>query len=158
MPSFAERFTKKISLTYWHADEYPISGDTANLSPEGDGFALAANWFFNDWFRPFLTYGKNDGALSASGAPGFNTFYEESLSIGNGIQFKSHDVLGFGVNWSKAAFDPRLPTQTVAEIYYRMMITEHLAISPNFQYVWEPAQNQDLDSVYYFQLRFRLTF
>jgi hypothetical protein len=84
--------------------------------------------------------------------------YEESLSIGNGIQFKSHDVLEFGVNWSKAAFDPGLPTQTVAEIYYRMMITEHLAISPNFQYVWEPAQNQDLDSVYYFQLRFRLTF
>ena len=155
VPSFAERLLKKISLTYWHNDEYAINGDPASISPEGEGWAFTAHWYFNDRIMPFIKYGKNDGE---QGGQGFNTISEEAFTVGTGFKLFGHDVLGVGLDWSKPAFDPGLPTQTIAEIYYRMMLTEHLAISPDFQYVWNPALNQDLASTYYFQLRIRLTF
>lgn len=64
---------------------------------------------------PFVTCGKGDGV-------GANTFYKEGFSIGSGIRFKTHDVLGIGFNWSRTGSD-KLPEQKVVEMNYRLMVT-----------------------------------
>ncbi len=151
VPSFDERFLKKLSLTYWHTDEYQLADDpAAGISPEGEGWAVTAHWFFNDRIMPFTSYGKGDGV-------GANVFYEESFSIGSGFRFKTHDVMGVAFNWSRTGSDD-LPEQKVIEAYYRLMLTEHLAVTPDVQLVWDPSLNPDLDFVAYFSLRLRLTF
>ena len=43
-------------------------------------------------------------------------------------------------------------------MYYRFMITEHLEFSPDIQYVRNPTLDPNIDSLWYFQLRLRLTF
>jgi porin len=155
VPSFADRFFRKISVTYWHTDEYEISDavppDAAPLSPEAEGFAVTAHWTFDDWITPFVTYGKGDGV-------GANTFYRESFSIGSGFKFQNYDVLGIGYNHSRVLGSAGLPSQDVLEIYYRFMITEHLEISPDIQFVKNPTLDPNLDSNTFFQLRLRLTF
>jgi porin len=156
VPSFAERFSKKISLTYWHTDEYEVSEPvppdlTGPISPEAEGFAFAAHWTFDDWITPFLTYGKGDGI-------GANTFYRESFSIGTGFRFRNHDVFGIGYNHSRVLGSAGLPSQDVIEMYYRFMITEHLEFSPDIQFVRNPTLDPSIESLTYFQLRLRLTF
>jgi porin len=154
-PSFADRYFKKISITYWHTDEYEISDavppNAAPISPEAEGFAITGHWTINDWITPFVTYGKGDGV-------GVNTFYRESFSIGTGFKFRNFDVLGVGYNHSRVLGSVGLPSQDVVEIYYRFMLTEHLEISPDIQFVKNPTLDPNLDSNTYFQLRLRLTF
>ena len=159
MPTFAERFFKKVSLTWWESDEYEIDdGDPAAtppvapaISPKASGWAFTANWTFNDWITPFLTYGNGDGV-------GANVFYEESISVGSSFYFRNYDVLGIGYNHSRVAAEAGLPNQDVIEVYYRFMITEHLELSPDVQYVMNPTLDPNIDSLWYFQLRLRLTF
>ena len=59
-------------------------------------------------------------------------------------------------NHSSVAGD--LPDQDVIEVYYRFMLTEHLEFSPDIQYVMNPTLDPSIDSLWYFQLRLRLTF
>ena len=159
VPSFAERFIKKLSFTWWETDEYEIDdGDPSAtppvapaISPKASGWAFTANWTFNDWITPFLTYGNGDGV-------GANVFYEESISAGATFYFKNYDVLGVGYNHSRVAAEAGLPDQDVIEVYYRFMLTEHLEFSPDVQYVMNPTLDPNIDSLWYFQLRLRLTF
>jgi porin len=152
VPSFDERYAKKISLTYSHTDAYEsleASGDLIE-SPAGQGVSLTAHWTFNDKLIPFFTFGKGDGK-------GFNTFYRTSLSVGNGFKVHRNDILGVGFNWAQPG-DKSLRDQLAPEIYYRFMVTEHLAFTPDLQFVFRPALNPDKDFILHFVMRMRATF
>ena len=142
VPSFAERYIKKMSIMYWHADKFETSA-------EGEGFVATAHWWLKDRYMPFITYGQSDGN-------GFNALYKKSFSIGNGIRFKSHDVLGVGINWSEPNFSTG-PEQVALEVYYRFHITEHLAITPDLQFVRNPSLDESRDNLVHFNLRLRFT-
>jgi porin len=141
VPSFQERYFKKVSVSYWHADAY-------EGSEKGQGVAFASHWFIRERYIPFLLAGFSDGK-------GANTLAENIVSTGMGFRFKSHDVLGIGLNWT----DPPggLRDQYMAEIYYRFNLTEHLAVTPDLQLIRNPALNPDQDTLTYFGIRGRVT-
>ncbi|MFT5647254.1 MAG: porin, partial [Aureispira sp.] len=55
VPSFNERYFRKISITYWQSDAYTnTSGQDIS---SGQGVAVSAHWFFKERFMPFARFG-----------------------------------------------------------------------------------------------------
>lgn len=145
--SAAERlYLDNVHLTFWHADEREDAG-----VEDGWGVAFSGAWFFDDRWLPFLRAGYADdgGAL-----------YEGSVSWGVGYYVASRDdVFAVGLNWSRpsdTAVAPGLDDQYTAEIFYRIQLTEALAITPDIQLIIDPALNPDDDSIFVAGLRVRL--
>ncbi len=84
-PSYDQRYFKKVSLTYWHADAYTGSA-------QGSGVTFAGHWFFEDTFIPFLTAGFSDGN-------GANTLAKSTVTAGHGYRFNTaiSSLFYFGV-------------------------------------------------------------
>ena len=77
VPTFGERYFKKISITYWHGDSYTSVNDAEIAS--GQGVAVSAHWFFKERFIPFARFGISDGN-------GENVFYTADVQIGHGYR------------------------------------------------------------------------
>ena len=45
--------------------------------------------------------------------------------------------------------------EVAPEVYYRFMVTEHLAFTPDVQFVFNPSLNPDKDFLVHFALRMR---
>lgn len=145
-----EPFFRKLSLMAWHTDEYADNKGEGPVSPEAQGLVGTAYWTIDDTYIPVLLAGIADGA-------GANTLAEKHLAAMFGIEFKSHDVWSFGLNWIEPP-DSSLRDQYTFETYYRFHVTEHLALTPDFQAVYHPSLNEAQDWLYYGGVRARLTF
>ena len=109
--------------------------------------------FFQDRYLPFFRYGKSDG--------GGGALDEEMISIGLGI-YEGESGDGFGVGLSKSTpseltFAPGLKDQYTGEVFYRYMLSKHFAITPDVQYIKDPALNPTDSSVWVAGVRARLT-
>jgi len=136
-------YLDNIHLTGWYADERENA-----LVEEGWGLAFSAAWFVQDTWMPFLRAGYSDdgGAL-----------LEASVSGGIGYYFKeSKDLIGFGLNWGRPP-DSGLDDQYTAELFYRLQLTQNLAITPDVQLIIDPALNPDENRIWVFGLRARLS-
>ena len=56
------------------------------------------------------------------------------------------DIEGKRLTWDQYTF----------EVYYRLQVTEQFALTPDIQYLFDPAQNPTQDSLWIFGLRARL--
>jgi porin len=142
--SFARRYLDNIHLTGWFADERKNAG-----VPDGWGLAFSASKFFDDKWMPFLRagYAHDGGALLKA-------------SLGSGIGYywnESKDLLGFGLNWGRPQGDG-LDDQYTAELFYRLQVTQNLAVTPDLQLLINPALNPDEDQIWIFGLRGRIAF
>ena len=85
---------------------------------------------------------------------------QKSLSIGLGYQWDpGKDLLGVGLNWgepNESTLVPGLDDQYTVEVFYRVQFTERFAITPDVEYLKNPALNPDADSIWVFGLRVRL--
>ena len=148
VPSMAERYFKKFSLTFWQTDSYITpSGDNI---PSGSGVAFSSHWFFREKFAPYFRFAFSDGN-------GENAFYKKDLQIGHGMVMKSHDLLGTSLSVAETNI-PDTKNQATIEVYYRFHITEHLALTPDFQWIFNPTLNPNSDNLVYLGLRGRATF
>jgi porin len=59
--------------------------------------------------------------------------------------------------WSRTA-DSGLDDQYTAELFYRLQLTQNLAITPDVQLIIDPALNPDEDNIWVFGLRRRMAF
>jgi porin len=137
-------YLDNIHLTGWYADERNDA-----LVEDGWGLAFSAAWFVQDTWMPFLRAGYSDdgGAL-----------LERSVSAGIGYYFKENkDLIGFGLNWGRPP-DSGLDDQYTAELFYRLQLTQNVAITPDVQLIIDPALNPDEDNIWVFGLRARLAF
>jgi porin len=126
---------------YWYADAY-------EGSEQGSGVAFASHWFFKEKYIPFLLAGFSDGK-------GANTLAKSTVTLGHGLRFLSHDILGTSVNWTRPPGDLR--DQYIVEVYYRFTLTERLAVTPDLQWVIHPALNTEQASMFYVGFRLRAT-
>jgi porin len=139
-------FLDNVHVTLWHIDERSDTG-----VPDGWGVAISAAWFFEDRWMPFVRAGYADdgGAL-----------YEGSVSWGVGYYVADRrDVFGVGLNWSRpsdTAVAPGLDDQYTAELFYRIQLSQSLAITPDIQLIIDPGLNPDEDSIFVAGLRVRL--
>ena len=140
-------YQDNMHLTLWHVDE-SIPAETPG------GWGVAFNYsrsLDEDRFMPFVRGGYADEG---------GTLLQKSLSAGLGYNaFGGRDQLGVAVNWGEPnedSFGPDLDDQFVFEAYYRWQLTEQFAITPDIQYLKDPALNTEQDSLWVFGLRGRL--
>lgn len=147
--SYEDRFTDNIHLMIWQADERKAAG-----IPEGWGAAFSYSQRFNKRWLPFARIAYSDG--------GGGGFLERSVSTGLGYYPGERDeVLGFGINWgrpSELTFGPGLGDQYTAELYYRFQLFQHVTVTPDIQYLKNPALNTAQSSIWVAGIRARLFF
>jgi porin len=141
--SYEQRYYDNIHVTAWHVDER----ETAK-TPEGWGVSASVSWLWGDRWLPFLRGGYSEGEA----AP-----LQGAVSAGLGIRFSTHDVLGVGLGWGRPS-DRTLNDEYVAELFYRLQLTQRLAITPDVQVIVDPPLNPDEDVIGVFGIRGRLSF
>ena len=69
-------------------------------------------------------------------------------------------MLGLGANWARPNRNiySGLSDQYTIELFYRIQATESLAITPDIQYLINPAQNPQDDNIFVIGARARLVF
>ena len=135
-------------LTYWHADERVEAGVS---SGQGVNFSYARG-FGVKWI-PFLRAGYADDG---------GTLLQRTLSTGLGYHF--HDdisLFGFALNWGEPnedTFGPGLDNQFTTELFARLQVMRNLQITPDIQYIQNPARNPEADQSWVYGLRARVVF
>lgn len=147
VPSFGERYFKKISVMYWHGDEYTNVNDTKIAS--GQGIAVSAHWFFKERFIPFARFGWSNGN-------GENAFYTADIQVGHGYRFLNYDILGTSLSWNQPNI-PNTKDQITAEVFYRVNLTAHFEMTPSMQFIANPTFNPSANNLFYAGIRGRIT-
>jgi porin len=141
-------FLNNIHLTLWHADEREESA-----TPDGWGAVVSWSQSINEHWMPFVRagYAEDGGAL-----------LEKSISAGFGYQkVTGGNQIGLAFNWGEpmeSTWGPDLPEQKSFELFYRIQVFKELAITPDIQYIVDPALNLQEDSMWVAGLRVRLAF
>jgi porin len=99
-------------------------------------------------------------AYSEDGA----SLMERSVNAGlafqpNPIGDAAGNLLGLGVQVgapNEALYGPGLDDQYGMELFYRLQVTRELAITPDIQFLKNPALNPGVDDLWVFGLRARL--
>lgn len=143
-------YLDNIHLTFWHvADRDDVGAD------DGWGATASVSLWLQDRYLPFLKAGFADDGTS---------LLEKSVSFGLGYQPRAigsdmGDLLALGLNWGEpnsSVVGPGVDDQYTIELFYRWQLTRELAVTPNIQYLVEPALNPDDDQIWAFGFRARL--
>jgi len=141
-------YLDNVHLTLWHADER-----VEPVTPSGWGANFSYSHYINGKWLPFVRAGYADEGGS---------LMQKSLSVGFGYQRDpGKSLLGVGLNWgepNESTFEPGLDDQYTVEIFYRIQLAERFAITPDVEYLKNPALNPDTDSIWVFGLRVRAAF
>jgi len=147
-PSHDRIYLDNVHLTLWHADEREEA-----VTPSGWGANFSWTHYINDRWLPFVRAGYADEGGS---------LMQKSVSIGFGYQKNpGRNLLGFGLNWGEPnenTWEPGLPNQYTAELFYRWQVSKAIAITPDVEYLINPALNPEADSIWVFGLRVRGAF
>lgn len=146
-PSAERFFNDRIHLTFWHADKRENLG-----LDDGWGLAFSATkWVSNDRLMGFIRGGYADDGAG---------LLEKSLSGGIGFQpMPGRDLLAIGINWgepNEASFGSGLDSQYTMELMYRLQLLRELAVTPDLQFIIDPANNPEDDFIAVFGIRARL--
>ena len=133
-------------LTFWHVDDSLQAG-----AIEGWGLAFSHVRHIDDHWMPFVRggYAEDGGSL-----------LQKSLSLG--VMYQKNpgaDLFGLGLNWgepNESSFGSGLDDQYTVEAFYRIPITQQVALTPGIQYIKNPALNPRDDSIFMFGLRARI--
>ncbi|MDD5116830.1 MAG: carbohydrate porin [Candidatus Omnitrophica bacterium] len=141
----------------WNSNVYHTKWlDTDKTKEPAYGFGLSFDQKLNNITTAFLRYGwQNPGVynpeITATG--GLNFSLEHSWSAGLQVEGKpwgrEKDMLAFAVGQvfpssdyrkAGASLDParRAKAEGHIETYYRIHLNDHLSISPDLQYIWNP--------------------
>ena len=146
VPSYAERYFKRISVMAWKSSSYISTGGSEIGS--GEGIAFSSHWFFKDRFAPYFKFGFSNGV-------GENTFSKRDVQIGHGLRFKRYDMLGTSFSWAETNV-PDAENQMTFEAFYRLNLSAHLEITADYQYIVNPTLNPAHSSLSYFGFRGRI--
>jgi porin len=147
-PSHGQVYLDNAHLTIWHADDRTDAG-----TPGGWGANFSFTRHLKERWLPFVRvgYAEDGGSLM-----------QKSVSIGFGYQRnRGQSLLGVGVNWgepNETTFGPGLDDQYTAEVFYRWQIAREVALTPDLQYLKNPALNTGQNSIWVFGLRARFVF
>jgi porin len=141
-------FLNNVHLTLWHADEMEAAGN-----PDGWGANISWSQAVNEHWTTFVRggYAKDGGSL-----------LEKSLSAGFAWQtVPGGNQLGVAYNFgvpNESTWGSGLDDQHTLELFYRIQFWKEIAITPDIQYIRNPALNPDDSSLWVFGLRARLAF
>jgi len=134
-----------VHATFWHRDETTATGD-----PDGWGFVLSGTKYINETWLPFarLAYTKDAGSL-----------LQKAVSLGTGYQPKpGGHLLSFGYSWgqtNETTFGVAEDQHTF-ELFYRLQLSQRIAITPDVQFIVNPALNNQQNSLFLYGIRGRI--
>jgi porin len=135
-------------VTYWQADERVQAGVL-----DGWGINFSFEHSFEDKWLPFVRAGYADDGGS---------LLQKTFGAGFGYHFgDKNSLLGLGVHWgepNEGTFGPGLKDQYTVELFSRLQVMKNLQITPDIQYIKDPARNTEEDSSWIIGLRARLIF
>jgi porin len=138
-------YLDNFHLTLWHADEREEAA-----TPSGWGANVSWTKYLGGKWLPFMRAGWADEGGS---------LMQKSVSVGVGYQKNpGRNLLGLGLNWgepNEGTWGPGLRDQYTAEMFYRWQISKAIALTPALDYLKNPAQSPDTDSLWVFGLRLR---
>jgi porin len=135
-------------LTYWHADKREKAG-----VPSGWGLNFSFSRSFDEKWMPFFRAGyAEDGG----------TLLQKTISAGLGYHLKDDvSLFGLGINWgqpNETTFGPGLSDQYAIELFSRLQVMRNFQLTPDIQYINNPALNPTANHSWVFGLRARLVF
>jgi len=139
-------YMDNIHVTFWHSD-----GSDVTASLPGWGIAFSATHYFENKLNPFIRggYAKDGGTL-----------LQKSITAGLGYQPKSGgNLLGVAFGWgepNETTFSQGLSDQITAEVFYRLQVSKHFVITPDIQYLINPALNPAQTSIFIWGIRGRI--
>lgn len=140
-------YTDNIHLTAWHIDATEQEDGSYRHGLENSkGLNFSASYFASAQMMPFLRAGVSDGDASLT---------KTSVSAGLGYFGLGSPTnnLGVAVNWSKpndqnidfgGLFKDK--DQYIMELYYNIAIGKHFNITPDIQYIKNPALSSEDDT------------
>jgi porin len=146
-PSFGQRKSHLVQLTYWEKDARVLAG-----TPKGSGWAVSAAYQLNDRYFPFIRFGHSDG--------GGGVAAEDAISAGLEITQRFDQVWTMGIGWSKPSettYGPGLDEETVFETSYKLQLSKNFSLTPDVQLILNPANDPTESSVWVVGVRALLT-
>ena len=140
-------FLDNIHFSLWQRDATSAIGD-----PNGWGLVVSGTKYITEKFLPFIrfAYTKDGGSL-----------LQTALAVGLGYQhIPGSHLLGFGYSWGKVnenTFGEGLSDQHIFELFYRIELSRRIAITPDIQYIINPALNELQSSLFLWGIRGRIT-
>ena len=135
-------------ITFWHVDEREEAGVSS-----GWGVNFSFEHAFDDKWMPFVRAGYADDGGS---------LLQKTITAGLGYHlWDDISLLGFGCNWGQPnedTFGPGLDDQYTFELFTRFQLMKNLQITPDIQYIINPARNPEDNQSWIFGLRARLVF
>ncbi|WOJ95560.1 carbohydrate porin [Congregibacter brevis] len=148
-PNAETAFLDNIHLTLWQVDERVEVGE-----PDGWGANISFSTSpFDNEFTTFVRggYAEDGGSL-----------LELSLTTGFAWQTVSGgNQLGVAYNWGRpneTTWGPELDDQQTVEAFYRIQLFKEFALTPDIQYVKNPANNPEEDDLWIIGLRARFNY
>ncbi|CAH7089648.1 Porin [Vibrio chagasii] len=149
-------YTDNFHVTFW--DFGDDTRHSNSLSAEG-GSGVNFSWsqFTSDQVMPFVRGGLSEGDVA---------LYDKSISVGMGYfgLGKPTNNLGVALNWAEVngdsfAADAKAISgsteQWTAEVYYNMQFGDHFQVTPDIQYIKDPAFSNE-SSAWVFGIRARV--
>lgn len=141
-PDWSKNYDQLVQLTFWQADERK-EADVQG----GHGVAFASSSRIDRW-RPFLRAGYADGA---------GAVLDRAISAGFGYDARGgKDLAGLGVGWGRAPNNPL--NQYTLEAFYRYDVTDFLQLTPQVQYIVNPANDPMTNDILVLGFRLRAFF
>ena len=135
-----------IHISLWQRDKTSATGD-----PNGWGLVLSGTKYINNTWFPFLrfAYTKDAGSL-----------LQTALATGIGYQpVQGSHLLGAAYSWGKVnenTFAEGLKDQHVFEVFYRIQVSSRIAVTPDIQFILNPALNEEQNSLFLWGIRGRI--
>ena len=146
VPSEKRHFFENIHLTYWHSD-----GSDVTASLPGWGIAFSGTYFIENKWLPFLR-----GGFAKDGG----TLLQKSITTGVGYQpVAGGNLLGAAFGWgepNETTIASEINNQYTVELFYRLQILTQFAITPDIQFLINPALNPNASSIFLWGIRGRL--
>lgn len=136
-------------LTIWHTDGERRRN--ARDQPSGKGFSIRLEQYLGEDLLPFITYSHSTGNTTA-----VRQLATAGIGMADILGYKD-DIIGVAVGWGQPE-DRSLRNQYVAEVFYRLQISDYLQITPDIQVIREPSRNRNNETIGVIGLRMRLVF
>lgn len=153
-PTRGERYFKNIHVTLWQMDEKTAYGEDNTYQDGAEGIVIGANY---TWDLEWMVFAKlGFSSVDSAAVP---QLYERDVTVGFIKYFAQRsDLLGMSLSHGQIPDEFGTPNdaQTTFEAFYRIQLAQNMAITPNVQYLIDPALNTE-DDILVTGIRFRIT-
>lgn len=141
-------YFNRIGITVWHSDKLLESDQSWLVCLSSKGFTIQGTWIIKEKYIPIFTFGLSDG-------DGANSLSKLNISMIHGWYFKSHDLLGVGLNYTESTITGK--SQLGSEVFYRFTLPKAISITPTIKAIINPALDPNRDFLGYWGVRTRIS-